>query len=125
MKCLVRGDGMRLIILFGSLALAVLPVAFGQVERASLAGTVTDNSGAVLPGVAVKVTNEATNTSVNLDTDAAGNYLVINLTPGSYTVQAEKAGFQRFVSKGLVLQVAQEARLDVQLQLGGVEQTIE
>jgi hypothetical protein len=75
--------------------------------------------------VAVKVTNEATNTSVNLETDAADNYRAVNLTLGSYAVEAEKRGFQRYAAKGLVLQVAQEARLDIRLQVGGVEQTIE
>ena len=109
----------------GLFALVTLPLANGQVERASLAGTVTDNSGAVVPGVSVKVTNEATNTSVSLETDAAGDYRAVNLTPGSYAVEAEKPGFQRYAAKGLVLQVAQEARLDIRLQLGGVEQTIE
>jgi hypothetical protein len=99
--------------------------AWAQMERASLVGTVTDNSGAVLPGVAVKVTNEGTNTSVNLTTDAAGDFRAVNLIPGTYAVEVEKTGFQRFISRDLVLQVAQEARLDVQLQLGGVEQTIE
>jgi carboxypeptidase family protein len=113
------------LIYSGFLAVLTLPPANSQVERASLAGTATDNSGAVVPGVAVRVTNEATNTSVNLQTDAAGEYRAVNLTPGSYAVDAEKSGFQRYVTKGLVLQVAQEARLDIRLQLGGVEQTIE
>ena len=113
------------LIYSGFLAIVALPLANSQVERASLAGTVTDNSGAVVPGVAIRVTNEATNTSVNLETDAAGEYRAVNLTPGSYAIQAEKSGFQRYLTKGLVLQVAQEARLDVRLQLGGVEQTIE
>lgn len=113
------------LVCFGVLILALVPALHGQVERASLAGTVTDSSGAVLPGVAVKVTNEATNTSLNLQTDAAGNYRAVNLTPGSYAVEAEKTGFQRYVTRGVVLQVAQEGRLDIQLQLGGIEQTIE
>src|SRR5215469_4992691 len=112
-------------LFFGTLALALLPLAQAQVERATLAGTITDDSGAVLPGVAIKVTNEATNTSINLETDAAGDYRAVNLTPGSYSIQAEKSGFQRHLTKSLVLQVAQEARLDIQLRLGGVEQTIE
>jgi len=111
-------------LFFGTLALALLPLAQAQVERATLAGTITDDSGAVLPGVAIKVTNEATNTSINLETDAAGDYRAVNLTPGSYSIQAEKSGFQRHLTKSLVLQVAQEARLDIQLRLGGVEQTI-
>jgi hypothetical protein len=112
-------------LFFGTLALALLPLAQAQVERASLAGTITDDSGAVLPGVAIKVTNETTNTSINLETDAAGDYRAVNLTPGTYSIQAEKSGFQRHLTKSLVLQVAQEARLDIQLRLGGVEQTIE
>jgi Carboxypeptidase regulatory-like domain len=106
-------------------ALVLASLAYAQVERASLAGTLTDNSGAVLAGVSIKVTNEGTNTSVDLETDAAGNYRAVNLTPGSYSVEAGKQGFQRHVTKGLVLQVAQEARLDIRMQLGAVEQTIE
>src|SRR3954447_4351426 len=105
-----------------ALALAITPLIHAQVERASLAGTVTDNSGAVLPGAAVKVTNEATSTSVSLKTDNSGDFRAVNLTPGSYSVETEKTGFQRYVTRGIVLQVAQEARLDVQLQVGGVEQ---
>jgi hypothetical protein len=105
--------------------LCLFSAAWAQMERASLVGTVTDNSGAVLPGVAVKITNQGTNTSVNLTTDAAGDFRAVNLIPESYAVEVEKAGFQRFISKDLTLQVAQEARLDVQLQLGGVEQRIE
>jgi Carboxypeptidase regulatory-like domain len=110
---------------FASLALLVLSIVQGQVERASLAGTVTDTSGAVIPGVTIKVINEGTNTAVNLETDAAGEFRAVNLTPGSYSVSAEKPGFQRYLTKGLVLQVAQEARLDVRLQVGGLEQTVE
>jgi hypothetical protein len=110
---------------FLSIVFSLLCPLYGQVERASLAGTVTDNTAAVLPNVAIKVTNQETNTAINLLTDAAGDYRAVNLTPGSYTVEAVKPGFQRFISKGLVLQVAQEARLDIQLQIGAVEQSVE
>jgi hypothetical protein len=79
---------MRFILLF-----IVSCPAYAQVERASLAGTVTDNSAAILPIVAVKVTNAGTNTTINLFTDGAGNYRAVNLTPGSYTVEAAKPGF--------------------------------
>jgi hypothetical protein len=110
---------------FLSIVFSLLCPLYAQVERASLAGTVTDNTAAVLPSVAIKVTNQDTNTAVNLLTDAAGDYRAVNLTPGSYTVEAVKQGFQRFISKGLVLQVAQEARLDIQLQVGAIEQSVE
>nr|MDQ2899310.1 TonB-dependent receptor [Acidobacteriota bacterium] len=100
-------------------------LATAQVERATLVGAVTDNSGAVLPGVQVKITNEGTNTSSTLTTDAAGAYSAGNLTPGSYTIEAGKAGFTRHVNKGFVLQVSQEARLDIQLAVGAIEQSVE
>ncbi|HXJ44804.1 MAG TPA: carboxypeptidase-like regulatory domain-containing protein, partial [Bryobacteraceae bacterium] len=90
-------------IRLASLAIAIVPLLYGQAERASLAGTVTDNSGAVLPAAAVKVTNDATNTSVSLETDSSGDYRAVNLTPGSYSVQTEKQGFQRYVTRGIVL----------------------
>src|SRR5690242_19877410 len=113
------------VVQFASVLLLVSSNVVSQVERASLVGTVTDSSGAVVPGVSVKVISEGTNASVNLETDAAGEYRAVNLTPGSYVVEAEKSGFQRYVTRGLVLQVAQEARLDVRLQVGGLEQTVE
>ena len=105
------------------LCFASLSVA--QVERASIVGTVTDNSGAVLPGVQVKIANEGTGTVSNVTTHSAGAYSALNLTPGSYSVEAEKAGFTRHINRGFVLQVSQEARLDIQLGIGAVEQTIE
>ena len=121
----MKGATFSRVAQFAALVFFVLPSLQGQVERASLAGTVTDTSGAVIPGVTIKVINEGTNTAVNLETDAAGEFRAVNLTPGSYSVDAEKSGFQRYLTRGLVLQVAQEARLDVRLQLGGLEQTVE
>ena len=96
-----------------------------QVERATIVGTVTDNTGSVIPGASVKVTEESTNTSITLQTDSAGEYRAPDLTPGSYTVEAQKEGFSTFINRGFVIQVGQTARLDVSLHVGGVTQTIE
>src|SRR5581483_11748831 len=98
---------------------------FGQVERASIIGTVTDSSGAAIPGVQVKVTNEATNTTSRLVTDSAGAYSAVNLIPGSYTIRASQQGFQPQVFRNYVLQVSQRARLDITLAVGTVEQAVE
>ena len=102
----------------------VVPL-YGQVERASIVGTVTDSSGAAMPGVQVEVTNEATNTTTRLVTDGAGSYSAVNLIPGSYTVGASLQGFQPKSFRNYVLQVSQRARLDITLAVGGVEQAIE
>lgn len=104
---------------------ALLSGTYGQVERASLVGTVTDKSGAVMAGVAVTVTNVATNTSQRLVTDEAGAYSAVNLIPGVYTVQAAKSGFRNMVFKDYTLQVSQAARLDMVMEVGEVNQSVE
>src|SRR5690349_2912929 len=111
----------RLATLIFSLAL----IAFSQVERASIVGTLRDASGSVVPGVTVRVTNESTNTATTLTTDASGEYSATNLTPGSYKIEAEKSGFSRRVYRNFPVQVAQVARLDIILDVGAVEQTVE
>jgi hypothetical protein len=100
-------------------------VVWGQVERASIVGTIRDNTGSVVPGVSVKVTNQGTNTSALLHTDGAGDYSATNLTPGVYTIEAETPGFSRRVYRDFTVQVAQVARLDITLEIGTVEQTVD
>jgi hypothetical protein len=96
-----------------------------QVERASIVGTLRDSTGSVVPGVIVRVTSQGTNTTATLITDAAGEYSATNLTPGRYTIEAEKKGFTRRVYRDFEVQVAQVARLDITLDIGAVEQTVE
>jgi hypothetical protein len=96
-----------------------------QVERASIVGTVRDKTGLVVPGVNIRITNENTNATLSLETDSAGEYSATNLTPGSYTIEAQKTGFTRHVNKAFVVQVAQMARLDMVLDVGAVEQSVE
>src|SRR5579872_1402786 len=109
-------------------SIAVLPcllmcgAGWGQVERASIVGTIRDNTGSVVPGVVVKITNQATNTSAVLQTDSAGDYSATNLTPGAYMIEAEKPGFARGVYRDFSVQVAQMARLDITLEVGAVQQ---
>jgi hypothetical protein len=111
----------RLALLSFGLVCAML----GQVERASIVGTVRDASGSVVPGVTVRVTNEGTNTTTTLTTDTSGEYSATNLTPGSYAIEAEKSGFTRRIYRNFVVQVAQVARLDITLEIGAVQQTVE
>jgi hypothetical protein len=107
------------------IGLIISAAVWSQVERASIVGTVTDKSGAVVAGVDVRVTHETTNTLVALRTDDSGNYAAPNLVPGSYTITAEHAGFSRRAYRGFQVQVGQVARLDITLDVGAVEQTVE
>ena len=108
------------------LVVSVAPfLMHAQVERASILGNPTDNSSAAVPNVVVTVTNEATNTSVRVVTDSAGAFAVMNLIPGTYTVSAALAGFNAVTYRGVELQVGQQARLDLQMQVGELKQTVE
>jgi hypothetical protein len=108
------------------LALLVFSLpCFAQVERATIVGSITDKSGAAMAGVEVAVTNEATNTATRITTDEAGAFTAVNLIPGTYTVQASRAGFRNVIFRNYVLQVSQVARLDIQMEVGEVSQAVE
>ena len=110
-------------VLVSVLALSVL--SFAQVERGTITGTVTDSKGAAIPDAAVRVIEESTNQTITLQTDNAGEYTASNLTPGAYTIQVEKTGFESHVNKGFVIQVFQTARLDVSLNVGTVSESVQ
>ncbi|MBV8905025.1 MAG: carboxypeptidase regulatory-like domain-containing protein, partial [Acidobacteriia bacterium] len=99
--------------------------AVAQELAATLTGTVTDPSGAVVPGASVIVHSNATNSDVRtVSTDASGNYAVTNLQPGDYTVIVKQSGFSTYSATNVVLLVAQKHTLDVQLQTGQLSQTV-
>src|SRR5437867_4135193 len=72
-----------------------------QFDVATLSGTVSDPSGAVIPGVQVTATNEATNAAVSVTTNESGRYLFPSLRPGAYKITASHQGFKQFVSSGV------------------------
>jgi hypothetical protein len=109
----------------GGLFLALVPTVQAQVVNATLTGTVKDSSGAVIAGAKVVAINTATNLTHETVTDNQGNYRLPSLPPGQYRVQTELQGFKTSLISGIVLQVAQQARVDVELQVGEVTQTLD
>jgi Carboxypeptidase regulatory-like domain/TonB-dependent Receptor Plug Domain len=103
---------------------AILP-AFAQQTTATLLGTITDASGATVPGVIVQASNLATNVMRETSTDASGAYSIPNLAPGNYKVTAAKSGFQSARVENVTLQVEQVARLDLRLEVGNVTETVD
>ncbi len=110
---------------FGLLAiLAAAGVAHGQAVGTIL-GTVTDNTGAVLPGATVQITNVATGLTQKTVSSSAGDYTVPYLTPGQYKVMFNAPGFGEVVVNNITLVVAQEARVNAVMRPGTVAETVQ
>ncbi len=116
MLCLVLG--LMFAVLSGEPALA-------QQATAVLVGSVTDASGAVVVGAKVTLKNSQTNVERTTTSAKDGNY-IFNLVPiGAYALKVEQAGFETYVRKGITLEINQNARLDVALQIGKASQVVE
>ncbi len=106
------------------LAILLATAAFGQQTSASLTGSISDATGAVISEVDVRVTNTSTNVTREIRSDSNGAYTVPFLPAGNYSVVATKAGFRTYRLESLTLQVGQVARLDVQMQIGDVTESV-
>src|SRR5438477_5885496 len=104
--------------------LAVIP-AHAQTATGVIQGTVKDDTGAVIPGVRVKLTDQATNQTREQNTNAEGIFEFRALPRGDYTIEAEHAGFKRQVITNTPLQVAQTQNLQVTLQVGALAESVE
>ena len=93
--------------------------------RATVVGRVTDDTGAVLPGAMITITNIGTNESRSVIVNDSGEYSIPQLAPGQYTLTAEYTGFNKVVRSGIVLETNQQARLDVALKVGGITEEVE
>ncbi|MDQ3667903.1 MAG: TonB-dependent receptor [Acidobacteriota bacterium] len=108
----------------GWLFVSLVSPAHGQTTSAAILGTVTDQAGAVLPGVTVVITNADTGVSRTIVTGNEGAYFVPSLQPGNYRISAGLAGFATMLVEGIKLEVNQEQRRDIALQIGGVDQQV-
>jgi len=110
-----------------SIVLLILSTANLQAQavKASLVGTVTDSSGAVVPGAEVTITEINTNSTRSISTNASGNYVFSNLNPGVYRIEAKLAGFKTGVVDKVDVLVNTTQRADLQLQPGAVSETVE
>ena len=126
MRVQFRGVWRRLLRVpaIGLLGLFLTASAFAQISTAQLAGKVTDESGAVLPGATVTITQTDTGADRSVVTDGEGTYLVSNLAPGPYRLEVMLQGFRTYVQTGIVLQVAATPTINVSLGLGELEETV-
>jgi hypothetical protein len=110
--------------LIASFVFALVTPLLAQQGTSEIAGKVTDEQGAVLPGVAILITNEATGVFREVTTSGEGTYFASQLVPGRYKVVAKLTGFKSVERTGLILQVGTAMAVNLQLVVGGLEETI-
>ncbi|MGH9628369.1 MAG: carboxypeptidase regulatory-like domain-containing protein, partial [Bryobacteraceae bacterium] len=116
-----------LIIPVSALLFAILlspTPAFSQ-DRGTISGVVTDATGAAVPAAKVVGRNTATNLTQEATTGTDGTYSLLYLPAGSYSIQVEKAGFRMAQAAGVRVSVNTTSRVDFEMQLGEVTQTVE
>jgi len=99
--------------------------ASAQVATGTISGTLTDNTGAVLPGVSVVILNQDTGISRMVLTNETGHYSAPTLGVGQYRLTVSLEGFQTVERSGITLTVGREAVVDVQLSVGTIAQTLD
>ena len=100
------------------------PFADAQLYTGSLAGTVTDSSGAAMPDVPVTLTDVGKLYDYKVHTDSRGHYLLRPLPPSTYRLRVSVTGFRDYVRDDIVLGVTQNATIDVRLQVGTVQEQV-
>ena len=111
----------RTALLFAAAAVA----AYSQTQTATVRGSVSDASGAVIPGAALTLTNVDQNRPWEGEANASGAYVFQQIPPGNYSLSVEAAGFKRYERPRFILQVAQVAEIDISLEVGDVTEVVE
>src|SRR6202035_2339234 len=93
-------------------------------QQATIVGTVTDPSGAVVPNVAISITNTDTNSTRTFPPNDSGQYVAPDLQIGHYHVKATAVGFKAAEQKNIVLTVGDRVRVDFQMQMGAAQETV-
>ena len=107
------------------LALLCSAAANAQQGRGTILGTVTDSSGAAIAGAKVSIVNVDTNNITNAETNNDGFYTSPAVNVGNYQVTAEHAGFKKAVRNGIVLQIDQQAEINIRLDVGAISESVE
>src|SRR3569833_621184 len=100
-------------------------IGFGQTVDTAILGTITDEAQSAVPRATVVISQPATGLNRTLTSSAVGLYELRYLVPGDYEVEVRANGFRTVRRTGIRLQIGQQARVDVSLQIGSVQQTVE
>jgi outer membrane receptor protein involved in Fe transport len=122
---LVKLWHLSIALLFGAMLVGLPAPAVGQSVNATLLGTVTDSTGAAVAGAKVEIREVNTGITRTAETNDSGNYVFSNLEPGRYEVAAGKTGFKRVVHDAVDVLVNTTVRVDLKLEPGTINETIE
>src|SRR5947199_6525494 len=114
---------LRSVVLF-LFAFCALGIASGQTQEGRILGTVTDQSGGLVKGAHLTITNVETGVARTLETNEAGDYVAPSLPPGPYKLVVEATGFKKVERSSIRLEVAKDVRLDITMQPGSVSETV-
>src|SRR5689334_11002905 len=115
---------MRRVLALSLLSFVVCLPVVAQLDRGTITGTVTDPSGAAVPGVHVTVLNAATGSKYETTTTEAGQYTQPGLPVGNYVVNFDAQGFKQLVRSGVALQASDVARIDGRLEVGSLTDSV-
>jgi hypothetical protein len=113
------------IVVLGLLVFMPAPLARAQSTYGTVDGTALDSSGAAVAGAQVTLTNVGTQEKRVQNTGNEGLYKFVNLAPGEYRIDIEKAGFKHFTRTNVEVQVQQDTHIDASLQVGQVSESVE
>jgi hypothetical protein len=117
-----RHRGAARLILLAALSAVTL---LGQGDRGVITGTVTDATGATIPGAVITVVQKGTNTSFKTTTSTSGDFTVPSLPVGSYQVRTERPSFKTNITDSVVVVAGGSVRMDVTLEVGQTQQSVE
>jgi len=120
-----RNSLLRRLVSLLSLLLLATATLRAQQTSGSAVGTVTDNTGAVVSGAAITLTDVDTGDHRTATTNSNGDYQFVNLIPGNYKIDIENSGFKHFIRTNVVVQVQGSTRVDAALELGNVSETVQ
>ncbi|HLI84055.1 MAG TPA: TonB-dependent receptor [Bryobacteraceae bacterium] len=107
-----------------ALSLLVAIAAFGQSDRGTITGTISDPAGAVVANATVEARNVDTGAITQAASSTTGNYTIAELPAGTYELDVTVTGFKKFVRTGLIVQAAQTIRVDARLDVGNTTESV-
>src|SRR3981189_810286 len=118
------GSMSKLIAVLAVSLVTFLPFSFAQTTTGDIDGTVTDQSGAVLPGCALTLTDQANGSVRKTTSNAQGNFSFLQLPVGNYTISATKEGFKTLSQKDVAVHVATVTTTNLGLEIGAATEMV-